>query len=331
MYKRQERIQQEDEPEEQHLQNIAREEQEATIAQPQISTITATEEVSQANAQLHAELASQLEEPGFVNENQLRTDDTMEDLTAPQDQEMDTQRSGEDTHMNDHAEIQSVIPETSQVARTLRDTMGQDFMVDRPNDLLNVAHEVASITDVSSGADTSSIEQSKTNEETAENMVPVEEDSEAELPVVVDTQLDSVTDGEPDVDMVSQHAADIDAHDETEKITYLEDNVSPVVVNEDGEIHAHDAVDAAISLEDNALPTVISPDEPSMSEARESEGQLMGEAMLQAQNDISRSVENITEHVMELAATVEAATAIPPLPNTDLDPCLLYTSPSPRD
>ena len=291
--KDEERIQQEEEPEEQQSQTIANEEQEITTAQPQISAITATEEVSQANAQLHAELASQLEEHGFVNEDLSRTDETMQGFTAPQHQEEDLRKSGEDMHADDNVKIPSVIPETLEAAHTLPDTMDQDVIVAYPTDLLNVAYEDASTIDVSPGPDTSSVEQTGINEETADNTTPIEKDPEAELPIVVNSQLDSVNDAEPDGDIISQHAADDDAHDEAEKITYLEANASPVVANED---------------------------EPSKSQAHKPQRQPAGVTMMQAQDHISRSVEHVAEPVLELAATVEAATAIPPLPNTELDP-----------
>ena len=126
--KDEERIQQEEEPEEEQSQTFANQEQEVTIAQSQISTITATEEVSQANAQLHAELASQLEEPGFVNGDQIRTNDTMEAFTAPQDQDKNLRKSGEDMHTDDHFETPSVIPESPQAVHTLPDTMDQDVI-----------------------------------------------------------------------------------------------------------------------------------------------------------------------------------------------------------
>jgi len=317
MNKDEERIRQEQQPEEQQSQTIANEEQEVTIAQPQISTITATEEVSQANAQLHAELASQLEEPGPVDEDRIGTDDTMEAFTAPQHHEENLRAAGENTHTDDHVETPSVIPKSPQAVHTLPDTMDQDVIVDHPIDLPNVASEVTSITDVSPGPDTSSIEQSGTNEETAENTTPIEENSEAELPIVGHRQLESVTDGEPDVDMVSQYAADIDVHNEGGKVTDLEDNASPIVVSEDGKIDAHDAAEDAISLEDNALPIVIREDESGSQEGAEAEHQPLSDTLMQGQHDDLRGTEDVIRPVVEPEAQEETVRAVLVVPDTD--------------
>ena len=283
----------------QQLPTVANEEQEITVARPLIPTITATEEVTQANAQLQAELASQLGEHVVVEGDWIRTNDMMETLNAPEDNEEDLRSPVGTAQSELHADTPPGIPEIPQAAQTNSDTMDQDDAVDRPIGPLKVPDEVVNVADASVELETSSSEPPGFDQETVETPVmPTKEDSEIEVPAIVTPQTTSANDTAPDVGMVSQHGPD------------------------------NDAIDVAgngSNLEDNALPIVISEDEPSLSEVLETEEQPTSDTMLHELDDASRSFDDVVESVLEIAATEEIAKAVITMPITEWT---LQTSPA---
>jgi len=284
-------------PEKPQSPTVADEVQEITIARPRIPAVTATEEVTQASAQLQAELISQLGEPVVVEEDWIRTDDMMETLNEPEHNEEDLQTPIENTPSEPHADTPPGISQIPQVAQTDPDMMDQYDTLDRPigplkvpDEVAHVADEVADVADVSFEGDTSSIEQHGFQETVEHAVMPTKEASKSEVPAVVAPQPSSATPTTPDAGVASPYDPGDDASDGPE----------------DGS-----------NLEDNALPIVISDEAPSLSEVLEPEKQPTSDTLMQEQDDVSRSLDDVVESVMEVAATEEVAKAVITMPITE--------------